>query len=258
MFIEWVWSCQRAISHTKTCIFSENNRKRHKKWSKFFDLSWRHSQCLCYLFTCSTYGLISLMEVMYQSWWGSRPLKRIETFKIFMFWWQNKIFQHNFLACDRVYSWQSVKQTNKRFLDVSSEGPLSVQLDIKTVKWSYCLFVGSSSLSQVFHVIAVVMLYCNSACNPILYNICNEQFRDGFREYFAPCFNVLCPGVNCKKRRRRASQRESEAFSFNTTNSRLSAASQISYARHSLIPNENCPTAQSNEDHEEHSASTNV
>ena len=35
-----------------------------------------------------------------------------------------------------------------------------------------------------------ICIYANSTTNPIIYNVCNENFRDWFRLYFGHCLSV--------------------------------------------------------------------
>ena len=60
-----------------------------------------------------------------------------------------------------------------------------------------------STAFEVCSVLSYVMLYSNSASNPILYNICNDQFRDGFRNYVKPFMRTICLG------KRRSNEEES-------------------------------------------------
>ena len=87
------------------------------------------------------------------------------------------------------------------------------------------------------------MLYCNSASNPILYNLCNDQFRDGFRQYFAPCSRALCPGIHCKEEEYSNETKESDYISLvYSPKFRLSTISQNSSARGSYLQNGKCTT----------------
>ena len=87
------------------------------------------------------------------------------------------------------------------------------------------------------------MLYCNSASNPILYNLCNDQFRDGFKQYFAPCSRALCPGVHCKEEEYSNETKESDYISLvYSPKMRLSTISQNSSARSSDVHNGKCMT----------------
>lgn len=108
---------------------------------------------------------------------------------------------------------------------------------------------GASPKFPVLRVISVVMLYSNSASNPILYNICNEQFRDGFKQYFKPCSRTLCPGMNCKEDEYSNETKESDYISLvYSPKSRLSTASQISSGRNSIIQNGNCMSVSSDKE----------
>ena len=99
----------------------------------------------------------------------------------------------------------------------------------------------SSPNHPMIRVVSVVMLYCNSASNPILYNICNEQFRDGFKKYFKPCSRTLCPGINCKEEEYSNETKESDVISLvYSPKSRLSTISQNSSVRNSPLPKERC------------------
>ena len=110
-------------------------------------------------------------------------------------------------------------------------------------------FLGASPKFPVLRVISVVMLYSNSASNPILYNICNEQFRDGFKQYFKPCSRTLCPGMNCKEDEYSNETKESDYISLvYSPKSRLSTASQISSGRNSIIQNGNCMSVSSDKE----------
>ncbi len=107
--------------------------------------------------------------------------------------------------------------------------------------YDFSFSLGSSPKYPIIRVISVVMLYSNSASNPILYNICNEQFRDGFKQYFKPCSRTLCPGMNCKEEEYSNETRESDVISLMySPKTRLSTISQNSSARNSFIQNGKC------------------
>ena len=107
----------------------------------------------------------------------------------------------------------------------------------------FCFLVQSPKF-PILNDIAVVMLYCNSASNPILYNICNEQFRDGFKQCFKPCLRTLCPGMYCKEEEYSNKIRESDCISLvYSPKTRLSTVSQISSTRTS-----NCMTVSFNDE----------
>lgn len=42
------------------------------------------------------------------------------------------------------------------------------------------------------HGLAMIMLYGNSFTNPIIYSVCNDQFRSGFKEVFGSCLQPCC------------------------------------------------------------------
>jgi hypothetical protein len=111
----------------------------------------------------------------------------------------------------------------------------------------------SSSNYPMIRVISVVMLYSNSASNPILYNICNEQFRDGFKKYFKPCSRTLCPGMNCKEEEYSNETKESDFISlvYHSPKTRLSVISQNSSARSSLLQNGKCMSVSFEEEKKE-------
>ena len=65
-------------------------------------------------------------------------------------------------------------------------------------QFNYTLYQTSKKTfpSYLFHLVdyfsyikslAIIMLYGNSFTNPIIYSICNEQFRTGFKDLFGSC-----------------------------------------------------------------------
>lgn len=88
------------------------------------------------------------------------------------------------------------------------------------------------------------MLYSNSACNPIIYNISNEQFRDGFRQHFKPCLKALCPGTKCNEEDVSNETRETDYLSlFITTKSRMADMNQNACVHVPIAKNVKSPTA---------------
>lgn len=58
------------------------------------------------------------------------------------------------------------------------------------------------------------MLYSNSASNPIIYNVSNEQFHEGFRQHFKPCLKALCPGAKCREEEGTSNTKETDCVSL--------------------------------------------
>lgn len=99
-------------------------------------------------------------------------------------------------------------------------------------------FLDSSPKFRMLQFISALMLYSNSASNPILYNICNEQFRNGFKQYFKPCLKTFCPMGSCINEEYSNEAKELEYTSLKySPRTRLSTISQISNTRNSLTQN---------------------
>lgn len=92
----------------------------------------------------------------------------------------------------------------------------------------------------ILYDISLVMLYSNSASNPILYNICNDQFREGFKQYFKTLARTLCRKTN-KEEDYSNETKESDCMSLvYSPKKRLSTASHVSVGRNSITQDIKC------------------
>ncbi|XP_028393029.1 neuropeptide SIFamide receptor-like [Dendronephthya gigantea] len=97
---------------------------------------------------------------------------------------------------------------------------------------------GQSPKFPILRDISVVMLYGNSASNPILYNICNDQFREGFKQHFRTVSRTFCAG---KDEEYSNETKESECISLvYSPKGRLSTASHVSVGGSSITPDSKC------------------
>lgn len=98
---------------------------------------------------------------------------------------------------------------------------LVLPIHLLYIWWDF--FNGATSpMFKILKVTSLVMLYSNSACNPIIYNVSNEQFRDGFRQYFKPCLKMLCPWEKCKEQDVSNGMKETDLMSLYDPRSSIS------------------------------------
>ena len=63
-----------------------------------------------------------------------------------------------------------------------------------------CSFTGTNSHRDGILALCQICVYANSASNPLIYNAVNEQFREGFKNYFRSWIDCVLQIKGSKRR----------------------------------------------------------